>query len=475
MEPASPRRTRSKVAPEPNSLDAESALRSRGGRRVLLVTFDAIGPLRGGSALRVLGLARALAAAGHSPTVAAAVVAPGLPAPSFEVAAFDATRASATLASLVERAEVIVLPPHGLVRLPFLDAAGVSALVFDLYDPLVFALIESHLPAASSERRREIAEHTAILNQALRRGDFFLCASERQRDFWLGALAANGRLANRPPASLARDLIDVVPFGLSDSLPAARPAGRAALCALAPAVRTAGTVVVWGGGLRDWLDPCAPVRALARLAERRPDVHLVVFAGPHPTSGQIGTEASARTRELVAELGIGSRVHFVDEYVPYEDFVRALAESDAAVSTHRNHLEARFAFRTRIIDGLGAGLPIICTAGDVLAEFVGEHRLGIVVPEDSVAALADAIEKIAADADFVAGCRRRIEAIRPSLSWERAAAPLARFCAAPRKRSEDADRSSSGRALFRAAWRVLLAQGPREALRRVRGFFFVRS
>ena len=26
------------------------------------------------------------------------------------------------------------------------------------------------------------------------RGDFFVCASERQRDYWLGMLAAEGRI-----------------------------------------------------------------------------------------------------------------------------------------------------------------------------------------------------------------------------------------------------------------------------------------
>ena len=31
-------------------------------------------------------------------------------------------------------------------------------------------------------------------NRLLQSGDFFICGNERQRDFWLGMLAANGRL-----------------------------------------------------------------------------------------------------------------------------------------------------------------------------------------------------------------------------------------------------------------------------------------
>ena len=60
---------------------------------------------------------------------------------------------------------------------------------------------------------------TGVLNQQLTRGDFFLCASDKQRDFWLGQLAA------RRPAQPARPttpdetlgkLITVVPFGVTD-------------------------------------------------------------------------------------------------------------------------------------------------------------------------------------------------------------------------------------------------------------------
>ena len=51
---------------------------------------------------------------------------------------------------------------------------------------------------------------------ALRTGDAFICASERQRDLWLGALGALGRLDHaehaRDPSF--RNLIDVVPFGI---------------------------------------------------------------------------------------------------------------------------------------------------------------------------------------------------------------------------------------------------------------------
>jgi hypothetical protein len=40
------------------------------------------------------------------------------------------------------------------------------------------------------------------------------------------------------------------------------------------------------------------------------------------------------------------------------------------VSTHRDHLETRLSFRTRMLDYIWAGLPIVCTDGDHFASLV---------------------------------------------------------------------------------------------------------
>ncbi len=53
----------------------------------------------------------------------------------------------------------------------------------------------------------------------------FLCATERQRDMWLGFLAARGRINSKGYADDpdGRDLIDVVPFGIPEEAPIAGP------------------------------------------------------------------------------------------------------------------------------------------------------------------------------------------------------------------------------------------------------------
>ncbi len=54
----------------------------------------------------------------------------------------------------------------------------------------------------------------------------------------------------------------------------------------------------------------------------------------------------------------------------YEQRADWLLEADCVLSAHADHLETRFAFRTRLLDAIWAGLPIVCTGGDDLAEQV---------------------------------------------------------------------------------------------------------
>ena len=115
--------------------------------------------------------------------------------------------------------------------------------------------------------------------------------------------------------------------------------------------------------------------------------------------------------------------------MPYGARAAWLLEADCAVSTHVEHLETRFAFRTRLLDCLWAGLPIVCTRGDELAERVEREDLGATVPERDPEALAAALERVldrgrAAHAPALA-------AAAEDFRWARVAEPLIRWSTAP--------------------------------------------
>jgi glycosyltransferase involved in cell wall biosynthesis len=437
-------------------------------RRIILITFDVIGPRIGGSAIRVLGLARALAEMGHLPTIAAARIEDGHPDQPFPIRPFDGAHPREALGPLLETATCAVLPLHALARLPFLRRTTVP-LVFDIYDPVLFELMETTPDAAAGNGQEDLRSHVPLLNQVLRRGDFFICASERQRDFWLGALIANGRISASATADPElRDLIDVVPFGIDPTPIAPAIDGHPNLKAAIPALAGVERIIVWPGGIWDWTDSPTVMKAMRILAQRSPGIHLVLFAGRHPTEGHVETSAARKARALANEFQLNGRsVHFIDDYIPYGERGRYLAECDAAVSTHRANLESRFAYRTRLLDCVWAGLPIVCTEGDVMAEMVARHGFGIVVPAEDDEALADAIQRICTDAEFAATCRTRIVESHHLFRWSDAVEPLARFCRQPRV-THVAAPARDVFMLVSSAWRVFKTYGVAETVRRFR-------
>jgi hypothetical protein len=146
-----------------------------------------------------------------------------------------------------------------------------------------------------------------------------------------------------------------------------------------------------------------------------------------------------------------------------------------------SHLETTFSFRTRILDYLWAGLPMVVTDGDSFAELVATEGLGIVVPAQDAAALESAIERVLYDEPFAAEVRANVERVREQFVWERTLAPLVEFVRAPRRAVDHAearvDRSGGGRRRkphgpahdLRMLWHYLRAEGPGGVWRRVRG------
>ena len=136
--------------------------------------------------------------------------------------------------------------------------------------------------------------------------------------------------------------------------------------------------MLWNGGLWDWLDAESVIRAVAQLSPERPRLRLVFMGASGAAQAR---DAEERAQALARELGLlGRVVRFNDGWVPYEERGAWLLQADCAVAAHRDHLETRFSHRTRLLDCLWAGLPIVCTRGDELAERIARDGLGEAVP-----------------------------------------------------------------------------------------------
>ena len=124
-----------------------------------------------------------------------------------------------------------------------------------------------------------------------------------------------------------------------------------------------------------------------------------------------------------------------------------MLEATFGVTTHFDSAETRFAFRTRALDYFWAGLPVVSTEGDALAELVRERSLGLTVPAEDPAALEGALYELLTDTDFAASCRANVLRIRETYRWSTALEPLAAFCRDPRRAADVDAETDLGAAL----------------------------
>jgi glycosyltransferase involved in cell wall biosynthesis len=94
---------------------------------------------------------------------------------------------------------------------------------------------------------------------------------------------------------------------------------------------------------------------------------------------------------LAEQLGLRDTAVFFNDWTPYEERVNYLCEADVGVSLHGDHIETRFAVRTRLMDYLWAELPMVVGGGDVLSDLVRQHGLGVVMAAGDKTAAADAL------------------------------------------------------------------------------------
>lgn len=395
-----------------------------GSFRVVVATRDSLAPRMAGPGIRAWNIARELAAE-HEVRLVSLTNAE-LTDPGFSIEQAD----DSDISDLVEWCDIFFFQGWVMGGQGSFERED-RIFVADVYDPMHLEQLEAAKDDGPHNRRVAVLGATDVLNEQLRRGDFFVCASEKQRDFWLGHLASLGRINpvtyDHDPS--LRSQIAVVPFGIPDHPPERT---RAAIKGVIDGVGPDDPVILWGGGVYNWFDPLTLIRAVDQLRERIPNVRLVFLGMRHPNVEVPEMRMALEARRLAADLGlVGTTVIFNEEWVAYEDRQNYLLDADVAVTTHLHHIETEFSFRTRVLDYLWAGLPTVATSGDSLADLIEHEQLGLTVAPGDVDALADALFRLLEDDTFAADCRANVAEVRSRFAWSVALRPIVEFCRHP--------------------------------------------
>lgn len=351
--------------------------------RIVVVTPDVVGERMAGPGIRAWNLARQLSS----------VAGTALIAKSHDSAAFAVVpHGSAEAIEALRNADVIVGQPARRLRKKRRD----QKIVYDLFDPTVLELRELYGHRPSLRQRIHVAAEWSRLATALGTADLLMCAAPQQRRFF------EQLQSNDAP------WIEV-PFGvdLAETKVCAKPNDN---------------IVIWGGGVWEWLDPRTAVEAIRRLNADNVRVRLLFMGRTRPNQNLIERRRETRFDELLT-LG-GPNVSANSDWVPYRERLSWLRSGKVAIMLHRPTAEAEVAIRTRLFDAIAAGIPVVATERGFAAELVAAEGLGIVVPPGDVAAVAAAIRRLITDDAFHSSCVLNLERVRPRFAWEVVTRPL---------------------------------------------------
>ncbi len=341
------------------------------------------------------------------------------PGPSDNGPAVDSVMA------LARDADAMLIDGRLLCLFPFLRDCDVP-IAIDLYDPLISGDLTAQADAA--EAVATMHEREATIREQLATGDFFVCASEAQRDYWMGMLTAFNRVN---PIIYAEDrtisnLLAVFPWGIDSAQP--EDAGRA-LKGVLPGILEDDVVAVWALEDMPWQDHLTLIHAVTQLDHFAGKLK-VVFLTPEFADRNSGGLIHVLQRTS-ASLGLTNRCVFFVDWATKSERNRLLREADFGISLHKNSFESGLAARPEIAAYLGAGLPVLASGRN--AEIVLGYSLGQVVPEESVDEVVRGLQQFLSVTDLRQRFRGNIQRAARDLSWDVVTLPLRQWLERPRK------------------------------------------
>jgi len=374
-------------------------------KNIVLVTNDIIGDRCAGPGIRYIELGRIIVQKGYHVTLLGKN-------PSFtshQPFSYD----SLTLRNLIKyliKSDCLIIRGGGpLTTLLVLLVTHNKDRIADLY---AFTHFEVPHLTPTSFFERYIVEvrkifHDVKLKFYCKYFKNFWVANDRQRDFLYGVLYTTKNLREEKDITL-------IPFGYPSTKPVKK---KAVLRGVVDGIDEDDFILIWGGGVWDWLDPVTLIKAMSQIWGIDKKIKLY-FMGVKAPSGYLPEKGKELIR-VSKELGLLNKNVFInDSWTPYEERIDFLLEADVGISLHPKSLETLFSFRTRNLDYIYCGLPMVHSEGDVWAEIINKNRLGLVVPTGNEHEVANAILRLYNDKSLLSEMKENIDKISSEFIWE---------------------------------------------------------
>ena len=245
---------------------------------------------------------------------------------------------------------------------------------------------------------RNLTDQWETLAPVLRRADRLSGCSRYQVGALLGELASMGRLNQH---TVSEQLVSLLPPWIEGIEPTAGPGPfLRGVCVPQEAI-----IAVQTGGFNTWLDVDTLFNALEAAMGASEKLHFAATGGPIAGHNE---ETFGQFEALIARSPHRDRYHLLG-WLPLGQVPRILAESDLAINVDRPSPEGWLGTRTRLLDWIAAGLPVVSTEGTELVQMLAERELIFAVAQGDSQAVGQAIGRIL---DAPSDARERARAAR---------------------------------------------------------------
>lgn len=183
-------------------------------------------------------------------------------------------------------------------------------------------------------------------------------------------------------------------------------------------------VLLWGGSLWNWFDlPCL-IEAFRILQSQGSEAALFFLSGGNRTERASEDDPVRWVHQRAKELGLlGTNVFFNEVSVGPNDLAPWLDHCHAGILTNPPSLESISSWRTRLLDLLWAGKPLVSSGRDPLGDRMRRAGAALQVTAGDPSALAEAVTEIVSSPQRRNSMGEASRVLAAELSWSRCLAP----------------------------------------------------
>jgi glycosyltransferase involved in cell wall biosynthesis len=269
-----------------------------------------------------------------------------------------------------------------------------------------------------SQSDRGMATSIAFLRHVLQSGDAYSVCGEAQKHALVGELAMAGRL-NRHTFGYEFAHI-VLPGAAKLSHPVARNGNKRSV--LSPwGVADNDFVALWCGGYNTWTDVDTLFAALEAAMSQEPRLHYV-SVGDKTYQG--ADDVYGRFLKKIEQSQFCHRFHMLG-WRPWSEIAAYYAESDVGINIDALHYETIYGTRTRLLEMMVAGLPVVTSLGSELSYLLRERGAALTFPIGEWRELADHLLTLSRRSERHRELARIARSVaRTELSFHNTTAPL---------------------------------------------------